>query len=186
MIDVHILTMPYENKQWLQDCLKSLETEPVVTHVVPGIKGNVCAARKQAFTMGEQPYVSSVDPDDLVLPGCFSSALELLENNPNVAGTYCFEYVVGDKLILSEGRINRQPHHAIVFRRSILDTILPVLDSAKITRKLKGATWYIGEWQALVEAISVKHLLLEIPRPYYVWRRHKKSYITNKHIRGGR
>lgn len=178
MIDIHILTMPYENKQFLRDCLKSLEGEPVVTHIVDGIPGNICAARKRAFLLGGNPYVSSVDPDDFILPGCFSTALDILENNPNVAGTYCFEYVVGDKLVLSDRSINRLPHHAMVFRRSVFEQFLPVLDSIEVVKTLRGAPWYGGEWQAIFNAIGKQHCIIEIAKPYYVWRRHKDSFTV--------
>lgn len=182
MIDVHVLTMPDENPQWLQRCLDSLKNEPVITHVAPGIEGNIGKARRAAFALGEQPFVSAVDPDDFVLPGCFSQALEIMENCPYVAGTYCFEYVVGEKLVLKEQSISKKPHHAIVFRRSVLESFLPILESHELVTTVKGVPWISGEWWALFSAISKEHVFMEIPHPLYVWRRHENSF-TGKNTR---
>lgn len=86
-IDVHVLYC-HEPKEWVNDCLKSLSNEPVNVYLCKGIKGKVGLARAKAFACGDAEYVSFVDADDYVKPGCFDSALSVLDRCPHVVSTY--------------------------------------------------------------------------------------------------
>lgn len=50
-IDVHILTMPDSNREWLSRCIKSLDGEPVNLHILPGVKGDIAAGRMAGFAI---------------------------------------------------------------------------------------------------------------------------------------
>lgn len=80
-IDVHILTMPDEDKSLLDQCLDSLKDEPINLFLCDGIKGNTGSARANAFKQGSSKYVSFVDPDDYIEPGIFSKCLDVLESD---------------------------------------------------------------------------------------------------------
>ena len=66
-VDVHVLHC-YEPPEWIDACLRSLESEPVHVHLCAGIQGKVGLARANAFRQGTAEYVSFVDADDEVMP----------------------------------------------------------------------------------------------------------------------
>jgi hypothetical protein len=71
-IDVHILTRPTSSKEWLAECIDSLKDEPVNLYVTQGVEGSIGQGRYHAFKLGNAPFVSFVDDDDLVVPGIYS------------------------------------------------------------------------------------------------------------------
>lgn len=87
-IDVHIAHQPGENLDWWQQCQDSLAGHPINIHNLGGISGDVYTTRRMGYLLGSAPYVSFVDPDDIVLPGAFESCLECLEKDPDLAGAY--------------------------------------------------------------------------------------------------
>jgi len=93
MIDVHILHLPNENKQWLKQCEESLVKEPIIIHNLNGIQGNIKKSRLDGFKLGTAPYVSFIDPDDYIIPGAFEKCLSAL--NPNICGV-CTSYKIID------------------------------------------------------------------------------------------
>jgi hypothetical protein len=70
-------------------CQKSLQNEPINLHLVDGVPGHVGRTRANGFRIGEAPYVSCVDPVDLVMPGAFQACIDALEDNPLACGTSC-------------------------------------------------------------------------------------------------
>lgn len=166
MIDVHILTLPFENKQWLVECIESMRDDPINLHIVEGIDGDITTSRQQAYLLGQSPFVCRVDSDDLVLKGLFSSAIEVLQNQPEVAATFCHEYITDEFLNIDLKKIGRKPHHGVVYRRSILEKYLNNIP--------KGYLYPDG---FLINHVQLNHKVIEIQEPYYVWRRHKDSFI---------
>jgi hypothetical protein len=178
MIDVHILTMPGDNPVWFDQCLASLETEPVKVHVCPGIDGDIGNARADAFMLGDGEYVSFVDPDDYVLPGGFSVCVTKLQKDRTV-GACTSEIVTGFR-----GEVTKNPyirswvHHLIVLKRSI------VLDCLDVWRDW---TWpsKVSEGRRFVEFLRDRGQPVSfIPQPYYVWRRHHQSFTTRGRLNG--
>lgn len=88
VIDVHVLLLPDTNPVWWQECRETLRAEPVHLHLVEGIEGHIGKGRARGFDLGTTPYVSCVDPDDLVIPGAFEACLQALENHPEACGAY--------------------------------------------------------------------------------------------------
>lgn len=97
MIDVHTLTLPTENQEWLEQCVSSLKDEPVTHHVLKGTDGSVLDGRIRGYDCGSHPYVSFVDSDDYVLPGALQHCLDYLQQNSNVGGVYTNSYQLGRK-----------------------------------------------------------------------------------------
>ena len=90
LVDVHMLTMD-EPEEWRQTCLKSLQTAPIELHILPGIPGGLGQARVNGYTMGNLPYVSFVDPDDIYVPEVYAKLVEKLESCPKAVLAYTNE-----------------------------------------------------------------------------------------------
>ncbi len=99
-VDVHVLLLTGTNRRWWKLCRESLRDEPINLHLVEGIPGHIGQGRAKGFALGKAPYVSSIDPDDLIVPGAFQACVDILENNPLACGAYTDEL-----LIDQQGRI---------------------------------------------------------------------------------
>lgn len=88
LIDVHILHLPDENQHWWKLCQESLQNHPINIFNCDGIPNNSPEARRLGYQHGTAPYVSFIDPDDIVLPGTFQKCLDVLEENPDICGVY--------------------------------------------------------------------------------------------------
>lgn len=93
-VDVHLLVLPSTDRKLLQMCIDSLAGEPITLHVVDGVPGHLGEARVKGFQQGTSPYVSYIDPDDLVLSGAFGACLDALKNNPEACGVYTDELLI--------------------------------------------------------------------------------------------
>lgn len=100
-VDVHVLFLPETDQTLWGRCQESLKGEPVNLIMTEGIRGHVGKARAKGFLLGDSPYVSFIDPDDLVVPGAFDACIETLEANPNACGTFTDEILIDidDKII---------------------------------------------------------------------------------------
>lgn len=146
MVDVHILTLPDTNQEWLSDCLNSLKNEPVRIHICDGIVGDIAQARTQAFALGNFPYVAFVDPDDLIVPGIFKRLIHELDNHPDCVCAYSDEVLIDDqgRALIAGWSVNPEPfissghdlsyhningqyiHHLRVMRRDAVVKCLPL------------------------------------------------------------
>ncbi len=88
VIDVHVVSHDGDRADWLADCLNSMRGAPINIHMVPRVEGDIRLARLHGYTKGSAPYVSYVDPDDVVLPGCYERLLAEIEAEPKVCGVY--------------------------------------------------------------------------------------------------
>lgn len=133
-IDVHVLLLPTTDQNLWQECLETLQKEPINLHVVDGIEGHIGKARYAGFTQGNCPYISCIDPDDLVIPGAFAACLEALEENPKACGAYTDELIIDqDGKVVKPGIWSKTPwnpllqlepkylHHIYVMRRSLVE-----------------------------------------------------------------
>jgi hypothetical protein len=101
-VDVHCIHIPSTDKKLWEECRASLEGEPINLHMVDGVVGHTGKGRVEGFSQGNSPYVSCVDPDDLVLPGAFQACIDALEKHPEACGAYTDEV-----LIDSQGKVLR-------------------------------------------------------------------------------
>ncbi len=136
-IDVHVLLLPSTNQEWWQECQESMQGEPVNLHLVDGVEGHIGKGRAKGFAEGTAPYVSCVDPDDLVMPGAFSACLEALDANPEACGAYTDELLINAKdKVIKPGVFSGMPwnpllqlepqylHHVYVIRREFVQKYL--------------------------------------------------------------
>lgn len=177
-VDTHVLLMPTTDPTWWEDCRKSLENEPINLHLVDGVKGHVGKGRANGFRIGDSPYVSCVDPDDLVMPGAFQACVDALEKTPQACGAYTDEMLIDAKgTPLRPGIWSGKPwnpllqlepkylHHLYVMRR---EAVLPHLEELETKWPhladfvLKGLLCAHGPW-------------LYVDRVGYHWRVHDKG-----------
>lgn len=130
MIDVHLLTLPNDRQDWFDQCLCSLRQQPIALHVLPGVKGHIGQGRCRGFSVGTQPYVSLVDPDDLVTANGFRDCLRLLVQQPELDGVYTAEdqlYLDDDhhwKVKKAQPEQGSRVHHLLVLKRSVVEPYL--------------------------------------------------------------
>lgn len=162
MIDVHILTLDSERKDWLEQCLASLVNEPIDLHVIEGTIGHIGDGRARGFAIGEHPLVSFVDPDDYVLPGGFAACENYLNDHHEceAVGTHEFIFVEGKNI--SRCRESKTPHHLIVFRRS---SINQWINELRTTQRVP-IHWLLTKLSPIPM----------IQRPYYCWRIHGNAW----------
>ena len=135
-IDVHVLLKEDDNKEWWELCRQSLENHPINIHYLDAIEGDQWTARLNGFRSGKAPYISFVDPDDIVMPDTFKQCLQVLKDNPNVGGVFTNSEIIDDngevvkpRLIDSEEQWTLEKHfqlpvpiHQIaVMRRDIFE-----------------------------------------------------------------
>lgn len=176
-VDVHLIKMPTHNAEWFEQCMLPLAAEPVKTHIVlgePGIPQGLVASRLEGFSLGESPYISFVDPDDYALPGLFSTLLAALEAT-GAHAVYAHEYITGIRGDFQNARVNPLPHHAIVFRREQYERVKYALERWDFLAQE-------SEVVVMLRELNPK-MVIEIPRPLYVWRRHTDSALIREHLR---
>lgn len=177
MIDVHILTLPTDNPLWFNQCLASLIDEPITLHQREGRINDIANARADAFKLGHHPYVSFVDPDDYVLRGGFAACIQQLKEHPEADAVYTWEYICGIAGKYAEhSHPNKWAHHLVVFRRSAI---------AQHEALLRSWTWPArqSEIQIIINELKKdSEKVIEIPKPYYVWRRHIHSFTVTKKL----
>lgn len=186
LIDIHVLLLPTTHPAWWKECRESLEGEPVNLHLVEGVAGHIGKGRAKGFALGTAPYVSCVDPDDLVVAGAFQACLEALESHPEACGAYTDQLLIdtAGKVIkpgIWSGKdwnplLQLEPkylHHVYVMRRSFVQKYL--LELARWPNMaefvLKGLLTAHGPW-------------VHVNRFGYKWRinnnaAHKRQSIMN-------
>lgn len=104
-VDVHVLHFG-EPHHYLDQCLASLETEPVNVWIIRGgFPDNIGAARAFAVSLGKAPYWSFVDADDWIAPGSAAHCTELLDTRPDLVGVYTdYQCVAPDGRLLGIAR----------------------------------------------------------------------------------
>lgn len=98
LIDCHVLTLPRFHSAWVDELHCDLNREPVNQHWLPGIDGDLAAARVAGFSLGCAPFVSSADPDDRILPGTFAALLQALQDCPGAPFAWAGEQMVREDL----------------------------------------------------------------------------------------
>lgn len=93
LIDVHIIHLPNENKEWWAECEASLVGHPINIFHVDGTVGDIFVGREAGYRQGTAPYVSFVDPDDIVMPGAFQACLDAIQSG-DYSGVYTMSEVI--------------------------------------------------------------------------------------------
>ena len=160
-IDTHVLLLPETNQQWWDACRATLKEEPINLLTTEGIRGHIGKARTKGFQLGDSPYISFVDPDDLVIPGAFNACLKTLEAHPEACGTFTDEVLMtGDCKPIRPGFFSGHPwnplhmlepqymHHLLVMRREAVLPYLQELDRWPNLAEfvLKGLMVQQGPW----------------------------------------
>jgi hypothetical protein len=170
MIDVHVLTMPHERRDWLKQCLNSMGGEPVNVRVLPGKLDDLGGARADAFMVGDCEYVSFVDPDDYVLPGGFQACVSAMEKEGSIAAC-TGEYITGvSGKIIDHNCFRSWVHHLIVLKRSVVENLVSVWRAWDHKRSTASDGRYFIEY-----LLNNGHRVSFINRPYYVWRKHTNA-----------
>ncbi len=179
-IDVHVLKIPSTDNALWEQCQQSLRGEPINLHVVDGVIGHIGRARYNGYSKGESPYISCVDPDDIVIPGAFEACLEALENRPEACGVFTDELIIDQfgKVIKpgiwSETNWNpllqlepKYLHHIFVMRRSFVEKL-----------HLELLKWPVLADYVLKCLITKYGPWVHVNRYGYKWRMMKGSYHT--------
>ena len=178
-IDVHILHMPNENQNWWEECKQSLNNHPINIHELSAIEGDQWTARLNGFRAGNAPYISFVDPDDVVKPDIFQKCLDILESNPNICGVYTNSEIVDEKGKVIGPRLMNDKDQWTMERHLRLPT--PVHQIAVMRRDVfEQAIELIGEplnTHGLVEFMIFSYIAVVAPWYFldeigYQWRRH--------------
>lgn len=137
MIDLHILKTKKDPEHLFQQCLKSLENEPINIFIEDGIIGDAGLARHLAYQKGTSEYVSYVDPDDLIVPGIFQKCIDAMTED--CAAVYSNEDLIdingdfirhGDQhnLPWNYRQMRSNPkfvHHVVVYKRELVEKYTP-------------------------------------------------------------
>lgn len=124
MLDVHILTLPEARSGWLKDAVRTTKEAAdmagfeVNVHVLPGIKGDLGAARKKGYSLGNAKWKTFVDDDDLVLPGAFAALRQYMDKD--VVAVFPRENIWQNGKLHS---FTYQGHHLCLYRADFLETI---------------------------------------------------------------
>ena len=121
MIDVHVLVSNDTRKDWVNQCLRSVEVAmdradyPIQLYVEPGIPGHIGKARQRAYAKGNAKWKTYVDDDDYLLPDAFVDLRKYLDQDK--AAVFTCEYTE------QNGRLHNfiQPeHHLQVYRDDLV------------------------------------------------------------------
>lgn len=178
LIDVHIAHLPGENKEWWEQCQRSLVDEPINIHNIDGVVKNIKQTRYNGFLQGTSPYVSFVDPDDYVLPGAFAKCLEVIQHTPRdvcaayTTSKYLYEnrlvdgktYVPWSKPVMCDPR---RIHQLIVYKRKQLLEIF--------AQHYNDIDCFILPEFTLHAYLATKYNFVAINYPGYVWRIHSQG-----------
>ena len=158
-LDVHILTLPTANQEWVEQCVASVISAVAVAefdvrvHVLQGVKGHVGEARANGYRQGTAEYVTHVDCDDYIAPNAFAVLKQHLEAQPDAVFTR--EMVVRKQSITPA---IWQRHHLSCIRREI------ALAFPMANYQLDGDLRLIRH----VEPLKV----IDVDEAVYFWRRH--------------
>jgi hypothetical protein len=190
MIDAHVLHLEDENKQWWDECEKSLVGHPITVYNCDGIIGNVQEARRLAYLKGNSPYVSFVDPDDIVIPDSFQLCLDELESNKGICGVYTRSQAIDEKGQIIYNHVTDRP-----FREFSIELIKK--NPVEIHQLLVMRRDYVEEYYTNIHPYIPKsdyeflmYAHLAIMKPWkalnfigYKWRIHENGLHLKPHLK---
>lgn len=171
MIDVHILTLPDEDKTLLKECLKSLDEENISIHLVDGVEGHVGRGRAKAIQKGTNEWIGWVDSDDFIIPGAYNKMINQSKENPEI-GFWWMNEEVWD-LLPSDlyAPVNKytsvRPHHIHIIHRDLID--YDIIEGIK------------NDFGKILNKLSINHGK-HINETGYVWRQYNKSSCRKRNF----
>lgn len=168
---------PERNPKWFQECLTSIENEPVDLKIFQGKKNHNYNQRHQFINQCKTPYLCWVDDDDRIIPGTVQKCLDFLElpENKSFCGVYTNHYVLNEQdqtqkyFVKKEysreehsKNIHRPFHFLLARTEAALNFTLNNYCQADLFFFLAYCSLF-GDW---------KHLNI----PGYIWRNHPFSH----------
>lgn len=174
MIDCHVLLQP-NRENYQAQLFALLEREPVNIIKLDAVQGHIGQARHAGFRSGSSEFVTFVDDDDLIEPGMFAAALDVLQANEQWAGVFFHEQHIdnaGNKTPSQSSRIPYSKtalaavpgafHHGLFRRWAVERVIRCVLD------------WPTYPEPVLFANLAARHPMGKMDSgPSYLWRRHE-------------
>lgn len=183
MIDCHTLYLPDYNKQWLKDLESDLVNQPICHHIVAGIPNNFTEARLNGYKHGTNQYITFADCDDRVSEGIYTKLLDKIETS-NASFVWAGEQTVNDSLTrviksnipngtyrkISHQTTHQYVHGVIVYRRELLDELLPLL-----TVRTDYMDWVISSCMFVLGKARGYDDPISVPEIGRLWRFHKNN-----------
>lgn len=172
-VDLHVVVCPYCRRDWLDELLLDLESQPVNLHLPTCVEGSVGASRAAGFAMGSAEFVSFADPDDRILPGAVAACIDALDADPGLGAAFTGEQIVTALLDPAkpagtrpyDRRLHRATpahvHGLIVMRRSLVEPWLANLPEYRVCPE-----WF------LTLSIAQTARLVRVPMIGRLWRWH--------------
>lgn len=185
--DVHVITIG-RSDQWFDQCLKSLEGEPVNIHIIEGTQGHIGVGRFKGFSTGNAEFVSFVDDDDFIDPGAFEHCFKILDKTPNIIGVSTRERILKENFTTEQEIYNPNDvdeyrseacndissiHHLVVMRRKMLEPFLHLCPSWNV--------WC--EWALYSTLYKNGHKFAFSNEIYYNLRDHSNRTCTSTRVR---
>lgn len=82
-VDCHILTLPRDRQDWLEEAVLSVKGQANL-YVVDGIDGHLGASRALGYSYGTSRFVCHVDSDDVIEPDTVRRCVEMFNADPNL------------------------------------------------------------------------------------------------------
>jgi hypothetical protein len=177
LIDVHIIFTPgFDSEADRDRMLAQLADEPVNVHVIQGSDNTLNNSRIRGYQSGVAPFVTYVDPDDMIQPGAFRKLAAAIHAFPDCSYFSGNEYVSTKNLRkflpFKESRIVFNVLHSLqVMRR---DCVNPELWNQY------GEMDYVRGQGYLVylDAIEKSGELVYLDLPLYDWRRFNPASVS--------
>lgn len=116
MLDVHILQHPQYRRWKVGRCLDSCFSDRAHVHLLEGYDGHIGRGRIEGFSRGQQPFVTYVDDDDMLVPGTLDFLVGLLEQTPHAALVYVSNKAVPERSQLPPAQTTAE--HRVTTKRA--------------------------------------------------------------------
>lgn len=176
-IDVHMLTLD-EPAEWRDTAISSLADAPIRLHVLPGIRGDLLGARKRGIAIGDLPYVSWADPDDVYFASAFDACADALDSDPSVVMVYTAETVFSGNRAVRYNRSEYNPHLHRSNAEHVHGVIVIRREIALGAMKRIPPDPIYPEW-AITQAVAMAGRVLFIDTPGRCWRQHRGQYTKS-------
>jgi hypothetical protein len=180
-LDIHIALVPWTKATFLKELKQSLSLAiarspiPIHLHWIEGIEGDFAALRVHGYSLGNAPYVTYVDHDDLVTPDCFIHIAHGLESRPDALFTAEELFIQARDPRVSGRKRWRDPlrgtnllrgkhrHHFAVYRRGL---IYPDIHNHPQDADYQQQ-YYVG---------NNGFRVVDVPEVCYYWRQHAENH----------
>jgi len=172
VLDCHVLMLPDRDNRL---CLESVASERARVHLLDGIPGHIGKGRIKGYSLGDQPFVTYVDDDDMVTPGLLDALHDYLEEHPYTPMLYVKNRAVStsDPMPepLSSLNVQERPRntvivtdHLCVFRR---DRLMPLM--GRYRHAARGGDGMV--LRAYLRSMSENKTISFVHEPHYFVRR---------------